>query len=125
MPDCVLREVDVVATQVVQWFAEHPWLAPVPVIWFLLRTRTARTVATAIRGEIRDRWLRAKTVPEDTRQELAIDTMRRDQSRDLGTSGRSARVGPDRLADSQYVDSRLEHGIEPPAGGRPRNDIAE
>lgn len=39
----------------VQWLIEHVWLAPVPpAVWFLQRTRTARTIATVIRGEIRD-----------------------------------------------------------------------
>lgn len=54
------------------------YVTPLPAaIWFLQRTRTARTVAAVIRGEIRDRWLRAKGVPEVTRDELAVDTMRR------------------------------------------------
>jgi hypothetical protein len=67
------------ATQVAQALIDHVWLAPVPpVVWHLQRTRTARTIATVIRGEVRDRWLRAKNVPEQTRQELAVDAVRRD-----------------------------------------------
>jgi len=58
---------------------EHLWLAPLPpAVWYLQRTRPARTAATLICGEIRDRWLRAKGVPEEKRQELAVDTVRRD-----------------------------------------------
>lgn len=65
--------------QVVQWVCEHLWLTPLPpALWYLQRTRTARTVATVIRGEVRDRWLQAKGVPEATRHELAIDAARRD-----------------------------------------------
>lgn len=62
-----------------QWLIEHVWLAPVPPgIWFLQRTRTARTIASVIRGEVRDRWLQSKGVPEVTRHELAVDAVRRD-----------------------------------------------
>lgn len=65
--------------QVAHWIYEYLWLAPVPpAIWYLQRTRTVRTVATVIRGEIRDRWLRTKGVPEATRHELAVDAVRRD-----------------------------------------------
>lgn len=65
--------------QVAQALVEYVWLAPLPpAVWLVLRTRTAHTVATVVRGEIRDRWLRAKGVPEVTRQELAVDTVRRD-----------------------------------------------
>jgi hypothetical protein len=65
--------------QVVQALVEHAWLAPLPPgIWFLQRTRTARTVATVIRGEVRDRWLRAKGVPAAERRKLAVDAVRRD-----------------------------------------------
>lgn len=67
------------STQIVQWIYEYVWLAPAPpAVWYLLRTRTARTIATVVRGEVRDRWLRAKGVPEVTRQALAVDTVRRD-----------------------------------------------
>ncbi|MCW2502436.1 MAG: hypothetical protein JWO79_720 [Actinomycetia bacterium] len=65
--------------QVVQALIEHAWLAPLPpVVWYLQRTRTARAFATVIRGEIRDRWLRAEGAPEETCHELAGDTVRRD-----------------------------------------------
>lgn len=66
-------------TWVMQWLYEHLWLAPLPpALWYLQRTRTAHTVATVIRGEIRDRWLRSKGVPEAERRKLAVDTVRRD-----------------------------------------------
>jgi hypothetical protein len=64
-------------TEVAQWLIEHPWLASVPTgIWYL--PRIARTVASVIRGEIRDRWLRAKGVPASERRKLAVDAVRRD-----------------------------------------------
>ena len=62
-----------------QWLFEHVWLAPVPPgIWYLQRTRTLRTVATVVRGEVRDRWLRTKGVPASERRKLAVDAVRRD-----------------------------------------------
>ena len=65
--------------QVLQWLIEHVWLAPVPpAAWLVLRTRTARTITTVIRGEIRDRWLRAKGVPARERRKLAVDAVRQD-----------------------------------------------
>jgi hypothetical protein len=73
------REVVVLTAQVAQWIYEHVWLAPVPpTIWYLRRTRIVRAVGTVISGEIRDRWLRAKGVPEATRHQLAVDAVRQD-----------------------------------------------
>ncbi|MGA9694056.1 MAG: hypothetical protein WBR33_21945 [Pseudonocardiaceae bacterium] len=46
--------------------------------WCALRTRTGRTITTVIRAEIRDLWLRAKEVPVEKRQELAVNAMRQD-----------------------------------------------
>lgn len=67
------------AAQIALAIWDYAWLAPVPpAIWFVVKARTARTVATVIRGEVRDRWLRAKGVPEVTRQELAVDAVKRD-----------------------------------------------
>jgi hypothetical protein len=67
------------AAQIAQWIHEYWWTASLPPgIWGLQRTRTIRTIATVIRGEVRDRWLRAKNVPEQTRQELAVDAVKRD-----------------------------------------------
>lgn len=64
---------------VAQWIYEHLWLTPLPpAIWYLQWTRVARTVIAVVRGEVRDQWLRAKGVPEATRRELAVDTVRRD-----------------------------------------------
>jgi hypothetical protein len=58
---------------------EHVWLAPLgPLLWCLQRTRIVRTLTSVIRGEVRDRWLLAKGVPEATRHELAVATMRGD-----------------------------------------------
>jgi hypothetical protein len=66
-------------TEFVQAIIEHVWFAPVPpAIWYLQRTRTLRTVATVVRGEVRDRWLRAKGVPAGERRKLAVDAVRRD-----------------------------------------------
>jgi hypothetical protein len=63
--------------QVAQWIYEHVWLAPLPpTVWYLRRTRIARTVVTVVSGEIHDRWLRAKGVPEATRHELAVEAVR-------------------------------------------------
>lgn len=65
--------------QVAQTLIEHVWLAPLPpALWYLRRTRIARAAVTVISGEIRDRWLRAKGVPEATRHELAVDAAKRD-----------------------------------------------
>lgn len=65
--------------QLTQAILDHVWLAPVPpAVWYLWRARIARTVVTVIRGEVRDRWLRSKGVPEATRHELAIDAVKRD-----------------------------------------------
>lgn len=64
---------------VVQWIYEHLWWTSVPpAVWWMLRTPTARTITTVMRGEIRDRWLRAKGVPEDIRQQLAVDAVKQD-----------------------------------------------
>ena len=64
---------------VAQWVYEHVWLAPLPpVIWFVVRTRTARTVVTIARAEVRDRYLRAKGVPVGKRRELIVDVVERD-----------------------------------------------
>jgi hypothetical protein len=65
--------------QVAQWLLTHLWLAPLPPgFWYLRRTRIVRAAVTVVSGEIRDRWLRAKNVPEQTRQEIAVDAVRRD-----------------------------------------------
>lgn len=67
------------AAQIAQWIYEYRCAVPLPLgIWYLRRTRIDRTIATVIRGEVRDRWLRAKNVPEQTRQELAVAAVRRD-----------------------------------------------
>ena len=42
------------------------------------RVGRQRTLATVIRGEVRDRWLRAKGVPASERRKLAVDAVRRD-----------------------------------------------
>jgi hypothetical protein len=66
-------------TEIVQALIEHAWLAPLPpVLWYVRRTRIARTAVTVVSGEIRDRWLRAKGVPPDERRKLAVDAVRRD-----------------------------------------------
>ena len=79
MGELASREVVVPTAQVVQWIYEHVWLAPLPpTIWYLRRTRIVRAVVTVVSGEIRDRWLRAKGVPEETRRQLAVDAVRHD-----------------------------------------------
>jgi hypothetical protein len=64
------------AAQIAQWIYDNWWAAPLPPgIWFLQRTRIARTI---VRGEVRDRWLRAKGVPAADRRKLAVDALRLD-----------------------------------------------
>lgn len=63
---------------------DYAWLAPLlPVVWFLQRTHTFRTVAKIIRVVAWDWLLRLKGVPESTRRKLIADAARRDiESRD-------------------------------------------
>lgn len=58
---------------------KYGWLALFPpIVWFLLRTRIARTIATIIRVSAWDRLLRRKGVPVRTRRKLIADAAKRD-----------------------------------------------
>jgi hypothetical protein len=58
---------------------EHAWLAPlVPAVWFVLRTRIARTAAWMLRVSAWDWLLRLKGVPDDDRRKLISDAAQRD-----------------------------------------------
>lgn len=77
--DVLTMEVVVVTAQVAQWIYECVGLAlSSSTIWCIKRTRIARAVVTVVRGEIHDRWLRAKGVPDATRHKLAADAVRQD-----------------------------------------------
>lgn len=65
--------------QIALAISEHAWLAPlVPVVWFVLWTRTARTAAWIIRVFAWDWLLGLKGVSEDTRRRLIADAAQRD-----------------------------------------------
>lgn len=49
-----------------------------PVVWFLLRTRVARTAAAIIRVTAWDWLLRRKGVPANARRKLIADAAKRD-----------------------------------------------
>lgn len=58
---------------------KYGWLALFPpVVWFLLRTRIARTIATIIRVTAWDWLLSRKNVPVGTRRKLFADAAQRD-----------------------------------------------
>ncbi|MGH3697673.1 MAG: hypothetical protein ACRDRX_27455 [Pseudonocardiaceae bacterium] len=58
---------------------EYGWLALFPpVVWFVLRTRIARTIAMIIRVSAWDQLLRRKGVPVRTRRALIADAAKRD-----------------------------------------------
>ncbi len=58
---------------------KYGWLALfLPVVWFLLRTRIARTIGTIIRVSAWDRLLSRKGVPVRTRHKLIADAAKRD-----------------------------------------------
>jgi hypothetical protein len=60
--------------------ASHVRRPRVPVIWFSVQHAYWSHRRHSIRGEIRDPMAPSQGVPEDTRQELAIDSMRRDRA---------------------------------------------
>lgn len=65
--------------QVAQALIEHPWLAPlVPIIWLVLKTRTARTGAEILRVAAWDWLLRFKGVSQSKRRALIADAAQRD-----------------------------------------------
>jgi hypothetical protein len=65
--------------QAARAIGEHAWLTPlIPVVWFMLRTRMARTGAQIIRVATWDWLLRLKGVPASTRRTLLSDAARRD-----------------------------------------------
>jgi hypothetical protein len=65
--------------QVTQALIDHPWLAPlVPIIWFVLKSRTARTAAGIIRVAAWDLLLRFKGVTKSKRRALITGAAQRD-----------------------------------------------
>lgn len=59
--------------------ADYAWLAPLlPVLWFMQRTRIARTAARIIRVAAWDWLLKLKGVPTSTRLKLIADAAQRD-----------------------------------------------
>lgn len=66
-------------TALVEWISQRVWLAPLPpVIWFVVKTRSARTVVVIARAEVRDRYLQAKGVSVTKRRELIVNVVERD-----------------------------------------------
>lgn len=58
---------------------QYGWIALLPpVVWFLLRTRIARTAAMIIRVTAWDWLLSRKGVPARTRHQLIADAAKRD-----------------------------------------------
>jgi hypothetical protein len=67
------------AAEVARAIGEHAWLAPLPLaVWFMQRTRIARTAAWILRVSAWDALLRFKGVPEDERRRLVADAAQRD-----------------------------------------------
>ncbi len=58
---------------------KYGWIALLPpIVWFLLRTRIARTTAVMIRVAAWDWLLSRKGVPVSTRRKLIADAAKRD-----------------------------------------------